>query len=486
MIRLSKSRFVAGVQCHKQLWWKVHEPAAEELQVGKVLQDLFDQGVIVGQLAQGEFPGGVLIDLPHNAVEERVEATRAALASPAPAVFEASFFADRVFVAVDVLLKTPTGHTLIEVKSSTQIKDGHLADAAVQTWVLRRSGLTVDGVEIMHLNKEYRHPGHGSLLVREDVTEGVEALQADIPAMVAEQLAMLDGPVPDRKIGAHCFEPRECPFFDRCWPDDPDRIMTLYSVGPKKAVAYIEQGINRIGDLPVGAKLSETARRQLRSLKEDRLIVEPTLAKALEPFDGPLGYLDFETVARAVPVWDGLAPWGQSTAQFSFHEELPDGTVRHVGWLAEGPDDPRRELAIAMIEATRNARRIVTYSAFEKTRISELQRLVPELHDPLEELLGKLLDLLPVVRNNVYHPGFLGSFSLKYILTPLVPSLSYQDLVIVDGMEASVEIARLLFVAHKIPVAERDRLRQDLLAYCERDTLATVELMRTLKGLSHG
>ncbi len=484
MIRLSKSRFVAGVQCHKQLWWKVHEPAAEELQVGKVLQDLFDQGVIVGQLAQQEFPGGVLIDLPRNAVEERVAATLTGLASSAAAVFEASFFAERVFVAVDVLLKTPTGHTLIEVKSSTSVKDEHIPDAAIQAWVLRRAGLVVDRVEIMHLNNEYRHPGQGPLLVREDVTDAVAALQAGIPAMVAEQLALLDGPLPGRKVGAHCFEPRECPFYDRCWPDDPDRIMTLYSVGPKKAVAYIAQGINRIGDLPAGAKLSDTARRQIRALKENRLIVEPTLARALEPFEGPLGYLDFETVARAVPVWDGLAPWGQSTAQFSFHEELPDGTVKHMGWLAEGPEDPRRELAVAMIEATRNARRIVTYSAFEKTRIGELQELVPDLADPLEDLLGKLVDLLPVVRNNVYHPGFLGSFSLKYILNPLVPSLSYQDLVIVDGMEASVEIARLLFVAHKIPVAERDRLRQDLLAYCERDTWATVELMRTLKGLA--
>ena len=98
---------------------------------------------------------------------------------------------------------------------------------------------------------------------------------------------------------------------------------------------------------------------------------------------------------------------------------------------------------------------------------------------------GKLTDLLPVVRNNVYHPDFRGSFSLKYILTPLVPDLTYSDLVIVDGMLASVEIARLLFVAHKIPPAERDQLRQDLLAYCERDTWATVCLLRRLRELAN-
>lgn len=53
-------------------------------------------------------------------------------------------------------------------------------------------------------------------------------------------------------------------------------------------------------------------------------------------------------------------------------------------------------------------------------------------------------------------------------------------------MGASVEIARLLFVAHKIPVEERDRLRADLLAYCERDTWAMVRLMGRLKELAAG
>src|ERR1043166_3821816 len=74
--RLSKSRYTAGVQCHKLLWWKVHEPNAVELQPDKVLQDRFDQGAQVGTLARARFPGGVLIDLPHDAVDQRVTLTQ--------------------------------------------------------------------------------------------------------------------------------------------------------------------------------------------------------------------------------------------------------------------------------------------------------------------------------------------------------------------------------------------------------------------------
>ena len=78
--RLSKSRYTAGVQCHKLLWWKVHEPLAVELQPDKVLQDRFDQGAQVGTLARDRFPGGVLVDLPYQAVNERVKLTQKLIA----------------------------------------------------------------------------------------------------------------------------------------------------------------------------------------------------------------------------------------------------------------------------------------------------------------------------------------------------------------------------------------------------------------------
>ncbi len=483
MPHLSKSRFVTGWQCEKLLWWTVHEPAARELQPDKVLLDLFDQGRQVGELARLRFPGGMLIDLPYNAYAERVAATRKALETGAPAIFEACVEAGGVFTAVDVLERNGPGWTLIEVKSGSSVKDEAIPDAAIQTWVARQSGVDITRVEIMHLNKEYRHPDVGELLVRADITAQVEAFLPRVPTLVTELQAVLDGALPEKKLGLHCGDPRECAFVARCWPADPDHIRTLYNVGLKTAVSYMAAGVHSVWDIPPGKKLPDAARRQLKALKEQRLVVEPTLAKDLEPFQSPLGFLDFETVGRAVPVWEGLAPWGAAVAQFSYHEERADGTHHHVGWLAEGPGDPRRELAEALLEATAGARRIVTYSAYEKTRINELKALVPERAGPLDALLAKLVDLLPVVRNNVYHPDFLGSFSLKYVLTPLVPELTYQDLVIVDGRLASVEIARLLFVAHKIPQGERDRLRQDLLDYCERDTWATVMLMKRLREL---
>jgi Domain of unknown function(DUF2779) len=510
-VTLTKSLFTAGQQCHKLLWWKAHEPGAVELQPDKVFQDRFDQGAQVGALARNEFAGGVLIDL-HQPAPDRIAITQGLVAAREGPIFEGTFEAEGVRINADVLLPEGDRWRMIEVKSASSQKPEHIPDAAVQAWVLKQNGIEVTGVEIMHLNKDFKAPSSlsllgaslpGPLLVRTDVTAQAMDAVDGIPAEVARQLAMLDGPTPELAIGIHCDEPRECPFHSRCWPAARDHIAKLHSLGPKKTAAQMAAGVHIIGDyqekLPKNGTVSNqtlTIRRQVRSMKEDRLIVEPGLAQALKPFSGRLGFLDFETISRAVPVWPGMSPWEQAAAQFSYHEVIDPSTTdpssfhdsgraySHKAYLAEGPEDCRPALARAMVEATANAERVVMYTPFEKTRIRSLQQTVPALRAELEALEAKLIDLHPVIQHHVYHPAFEGSFSLKYVLPALVPGVSYKDLVIVNGLVASVEIARLLFVAGKVPEDERARVRQDLLDYCERDTWAMVKLLETLQLLA--
>jgi hypothetical protein len=465
------------------MWLRVHQKDAPELQVDVVLQDRFDQGAEVGALARQSFPGGVLIDLSHED-PGRVEATRRALESGAPAIFEATFVEDRVYVAIDVLERTAEGFTLIEVKSSSKTKDEHIPDVAIQAWVARRAGLDVRRAEVMHLDTDFRHPDQGDLLVRTDVTALVEAFQPRIPGMIEEQLAALAGAEPAVPVGSHCWMiDRDCPFWDRCFPVDEHHVWTLYRAQKQQKWALVRQGVHRVLDLPDGFKLNETQRRQRTALQAGRMVVEPGLREALREFDGPLGFLDFETISRAIPVWPDIGPWRQVVVQFSYHDRVTDeGSCRHRAYLAEGPGDPREELALRLLEATADAERIVMYSAFERTRIKELAAWLPHLAADLQVLQGKLVDLLPVIQRHVYHPRFAGSFSIKKVLNPMVPDLTYDDLAIVDGQVASVEIARLLFVAQK--VRDRDQLRHDLLAYCERDTWAMVRLLERLREVA--
>src|SRR5437870_6290957 len=143
---------MAGLQCHKLLWWLVHDPPALELEGDPSLQAILEQGARVGQVARTYVPGGVLVVAPHDAYAERLAATREALSRRVPVIYEASFRADNVFVSVDILERREWGFGLIEVKSSTGVRDHYVADVAIQTHVLRRSGVEVTRMEVMHLN----------------------------------------------------------------------------------------------------------------------------------------------------------------------------------------------------------------------------------------------------------------------------------------------------------------------------------------------
>ncbi len=185
------------------------------------------------------------------------------------------------------------------------------------------------------------------------------------------------------------------------------------------------------------------------------MIVDPGLADALAGIAPPVAFLDFETVGLAIPVWNGCHPYDQVPVQFSCHVEDAAGHVTHHAWLAEGPEDPRPALAERLVTACAGARTIVAYHApFERQCIVQLAEAVPSLAAPLGSIAERLVDLLPIVRNHVYHPDFGGSFSLKRVLPALVPEARYDELAIAGGQAASLELARLLLRRR------RDRARQ--------------------------
>ena len=215
------------------------------------------------------------------------------------------------------------------------------------------------------------------------------------------------------------------------------------------------------------------------------MIVEGDLKASLEAFASPIAFLDFETVQFAIPIWDGCHPFDQIPAQFSCHRERPDGGLDHSEWVPDAPGDPRGEIAGRIVDACEGARTVVAYNAgFEKGCLEALAKAVPGHAAALRDVVSRLADPLPVVREHVYHPDFGGSFSLKSVLPALVPDLGYDDLAIADGGLASRELTRLVVGDAALPPSERARIREELLRYCERDTLAMVRVLSRLRKLA--
>jgi hypothetical protein len=159
-VRLSKSKFVAGIQCLKRLYFQVHQPElAEEADEGQEAR--LEQGNEVGLLAQERFPGGVFVGL-EDGIDDALAKTAALLNdSSVPAIFEATFQHSNLLVRVDILQRRPGNRwRLIEVKSSVDVKAYHLYDVAIQHHVLGACGLDISSVCLMHLNREYRYDGN--------------------------------------------------------------------------------------------------------------------------------------------------------------------------------------------------------------------------------------------------------------------------------------------------------------------------------------
>ena len=136
---LSKSRFLAGLQCHKRLYMKCYE---RELAAppDEAQEATFETGTAVGVLARELYPGGVLVDEDHLHHDSAVERTRALLdRTEIPAIFEAAFTEDGVRVRVDILARGVAGRwRLIEVKSSASAKAVHVDDAAIRLATVER------------------------------------------------------------------------------------------------------------------------------------------------------------------------------------------------------------------------------------------------------------------------------------------------------------------------------------------------------------
>lgn len=279
---LSKSRFTAGLQCHKLLWWRVHEREAEEFASDRAQEAVFEQGARVGEAARANVPGGVLIDLPHDDYSARVAATREAIEAGARVIYEAAFSVDGVFVAVDILQKTRRGWRVVEVKSTVSVKEQHLPDLAVQVHVVRGSGLDVVAAELMFLNRECRYPDLSNLFVREDRTAEVEALLPWIRRQIRAQRRMLAGRLPLVETGAHCDKPYACPFMERCHEALAEyHVTTLYRANKRRVQELIDAGVNTIGDLPASLDLSPMHHRQWRAVVSGGTVVEPGLSTVL-------------------------------------------------------------------------------------------------------------------------------------------------------------------------------------------------------------
>lgn len=235
--------------------------------------------------------------------------------------------------------------------------------------------------------------------------------------------------------------------------------------------------------MPSSITLNETQERARDAALRDELIVGDGLREDLTHVEWPCSYLDFETVATVLPLYPGYGCHEQLLTQFSVHQRhAPSAPLTHTEYLADSHRDCQRELSELLISALGDTGSVVVYSHFEKQRLKALSHLYPDLAGSLDAIQARLFDMLPVIKQNVYHPDFRGSFSIKAVLPALVPDLDYSNLDITGGDVAITRFARI--ARGEITGVAAKESREALLEYCKTDTFAMVRLHDVLMSLA--
>lgn len=157
-IRLSKSKLLAFRQCERRLWLELHHP--ELRQDDDASMAAFAVGHQVGDLARSLYDPdgtGVLVDTQAEGFDAALARTRALLATAQP-VFEAGFAGAGALAFADILLPIEKDGQrrwrMVEIKSSTSVKDYYHDDAAVQAYVAQAAGLQLDAIAIAHIDTQ--------------------------------------------------------------------------------------------------------------------------------------------------------------------------------------------------------------------------------------------------------------------------------------------------------------------------------------------
>jgi predicted RecB family nuclease len=486
-MRISKSKFCAGVQCLKRLYLLVHEPELATEPDGTA-EAIMEQGREVGLLARKLFPGG--IEVCSTGLDQAIRTTRELVANhEVPAIFEGVFEHDGVLVRVDVLQRRKQNlWRLVEVKSASDLKDHYVQDVAIQSYVLSGSGLSLASVWLVHINRAYVLTGTAvdprQLFSFRNLTQRAQNLQPELVLRLRSQFQVLAAPeIPDVPTGLHCINPIVCEFFNHCnTPIPHDHIGHLPRLHANTREKLEEMGVQSIQDIPADFELSEIQRRACAAIQTGQPWFSAVLKKEFEALKYPLYFMDFETVNPAIPRFSGMRPYDQLPFQWSVHvQRRPDDTPEHCEFLATNSDDTRTLFISSLCEALGDSDgSIIVYNEqFESQRLWELASWLPAYTDRIRGLQRRLWDLLPVVRKHVYHPAFGGSFSLKAVLPALVPNMTYEGMEIPDGQAAGLAWEAL--ISGTCSDAERRQKRKALLDYCGQDTLALVRLLESLR-----
>jgi hypothetical protein len=375
---------------------------------------------------------------------------------------------------------------LYEIKSSTDVKEEDVEDAAFQVLIFQKH-YCIEHIYLVLVNNGYTKYGQldlAQLLKVEDITDQVNGILHDIGTIRIQALQAVQCVDPEEL--EHCWKADECVCLDICHPGLADfSIYNIPRLSKEKKRQLEGMGVRAAQEIPVSFRLSDFQREIANLAKMDIPSVDASRIRAeLGKIVFPIYFLDYESCNLAVPQYEGYKSYQQMVFQYSMHcLDSPNAELRHCEHISLDRSDPALSL-LASLKANLGGQGtvIVWNAAFEKSRNKEMALLHPEYEDFLLDMNRRIYDLMEIVSKRLYlHPGFKGSNSIKHVLPVMVPELSYAELDINNGNQAAWGWWNLIYAP--LTEVEKKEIVDHLLSYCKLDTLVMVEIYRKFAAI---
>ena len=488
---LTKSDFIKYIQCPKSLWLQKHRKDLIPEEINENLQKIFDEGYHVESYAYNLFPGGVNAQV--EGFTESISKTKELMTKKTPIIFQPTISGKDLFCRSDIikLNKDKNSWDIYEVKSATEVKDINIYDLSFQKICFESVGYKIGKIHLVFINNQYVRQGEieaEKLLQIEDITEQVEYLESKTKLKIRIALEIIKrSDEPNTRILKQCGNPYDCIFLDYCWKDIPDN--SIYDIAggltDAKLSMLLDEGILEIKDIPEGIVTKKAGLRHLNAVKHEAVHIELENIKGeLKQLQYPLYFLDYETYAPGVPLFDGYRPYQRMIFQYSLHiQEKIGGELKSYAYLAKDWKDPSFDLANDLKKRIGKKGSLISWNmGFEKGCNSEMGERYPEFMSFFKDINSRMFDLMQVFKKGYYvHRDFHGSASLKEVLPVLVSELSYAELAIHEGGTASNKWRDMIDL--ETSKKEKEEIYNNLLRYCELDTLAMVKILDFLKEL---
>ena len=489
---LTKTLILSGIQCEKKLWFdlskndKIESKDKAIFRLGYRLNDVVRKHYGKGLDLSDEKEHQVVIDRTKEAIQS----------DNINVIYEAGFLFKKTFIRADVLIRKDNQWTMLEAKASTSVKDINISDLAIQSFIVKKSGLDVICNKIIHINKEFIYKGdenYRELIVEVDITKDVLNEEKKVEDLINKFLPIKESTCPKIQVGPQCKNPYPCDYFDKCSPPETDINNVSYKILPyygKKIETYCKTNkIEKLKDIPkdlLQSSRKDYAENYHQIIQEAHIKnipwVSEDISEQFKKWKMPFYFMDFETIQQGVPIIENTKPFEQVPFQWSVHKLSEKGkALEEFSFIDFDDQDIELNFLKKLIETLGDKGTIFVHNhPFEKGVLNKLKEKpkMKSYSDQVDSIIDRIEDTLELTRKNFYSPEMFGKYSLKKIIKGIPTQISYEsedEDAVSDGSDA--QLAWFKYIDPTTKAEEKENYKKELIKYCSKDTYALFDLI---------